>query len=138
MQPPYFHQFPHPPPHEQQQHPPQNPQPHRHIKLNFPRFHGGDPTEWLSKAKQYFAYQGIPRANQVSFASYHLTQEANEWWLATAKALGLDPNATDWETFEEELWVRFGANEGKNFHEAHYLISAKQDPFETTKKSSSG
>ncbi|CAN6827391.1 unnamed protein product, partial [Brassica oleracea] len=77
-----------------------------------------DPTEWLSKAKQYFAYQGVPRAQQVSFASYHLTEEANEWWLATSKALGIDPNNAPWETFQEELWNRFGPTEGENFHEA--------------------
>ncbi|CAN6937020.1 unnamed protein product [Brassica oleracea] len=77
-----------------------------------------DPTEWLSKAKQYFAYQGVPRAQQVSFASYHLTEEANEWWLATSKALGIDPNNAPWETFQKELWNRFGPTEGENFHEA--------------------
>uniref|UniRef100_A0A0D3BQN0 Ty3 transposon capsid-like protein domain-containing protein n=1 Tax=Brassica oleracea var. oleracea TaxID=109376 RepID=A0A0D3BQN0_BRAOL len=77
-----------------------------------------DPTEWLSKAKQYFAYQGVPRAQKVSFASYHLTEEANEWWLATSKALGIDPNNAPWETFQEELWNRFGPTEGENFHEA--------------------
>lgn len=91
---------------------------HRQIKLDCPRFDGGDPTEWLSKIKQYFTFHEIPMAQRVSFASYHLTSEANSWWQAISKALRLDPNTAPWETFEHELWVRFGPSEGENFHEA--------------------
>lgn len=39
-------------------------------------------------------------------------------WLATFKALGIDPNHSPWEPFEAELWNRFGPTEGENFHEA--------------------
>uniref|UniRef100_A0A0D3CE21 Retrotransposon gag domain-containing protein n=1 Tax=Brassica oleracea var. oleracea TaxID=109376 RepID=A0A0D3CE21_BRAOL len=60
---------------------------HRNIKLVFPKFQHGDPTAWISKAKQYFAYQNMPHVQRVSFASYHLENEANEWWQATSKAL---------------------------------------------------
>lgn len=101
---------------QRQEHQPQ-PQ-HRYVKLQLPRFNGGDPTEWISKAKQYFAYQEIPEAQKVSFASYHLTEEANEWWQATAKKLGLNPLHTTWDIFEEELRIRFGPTEGENFHAA--------------------
>lgn len=90
----------------------------RHIKLDCPRFDGGDPTEWLSKIKQYFAFHEVPMEQRVGFASYHLTAEANAWWQATSKALRLHPHTTDWETFEHELWIRFGPSEGENFHEA--------------------
>lgn len=55
---------------------------------------------------------------RVGFASYHLTAEANAWWQATSKALRLDPYTAAWETFEHELWLRFGSCEGENFHEA--------------------
>lgn len=91
---------------------------YRQIKLDCPRFDGGDPAEWLSKIKQYFTFHEIPREQRVSFASYHLTAEANSWWQAISKALMLDPNTAPWETFEQELWVRFGPSEGENFHEA--------------------
>ncbi|CAA7051508.1 unnamed protein product [Microthlaspi erraticum] len=89
----------------------------RHVKLDLPRFDGGDPTEWLSKAKQYFAYQDIPDHQQVSLATYHLTAEANEWWQATSKTLGTDARNTAWHTFEAELWVRFGPTQAQRFHE---------------------
>lgn len=65
--------------------------PHR-VKLEFLKFSGGDPTEWISKAKQYFAYHEMPLEKRVSFASYHLTDEANEWWQAISKARGTDPS----------------------------------------------
>lgn len=88
------------------------------IKLELPRFNGGDPSEWVCKVKQIITYQEIPDDQQVSFAAFHLTEEANEWWLATAKKLRIHPLHTTWEIFEEELWIRFGPTEGENFHMA--------------------
>lgn len=91
---------------------------HQRPKLKLHRFSGGDPTEWLSKLKQLFAYQEIPEDQCVSFAAFHLTEEANEWWMATAKKLRIHPLYARWEVFEEELWIRFGPTEGENFHMA--------------------
>lgn len=91
---------------------------HRHVKLKFPRFAGGDPTEWVSKVKQYFDYQGMPLEQQVSFSSYHLDGVANEWWQAISKALREDQIPITWMVFEEELWARFGPTDGEDFHEA--------------------
>lgn len=88
------------------------------MKLDFPRFQGGDPTEWVSKVNQYFDYQEIPLEQLVSFTSFHLDGVANRWWQATAKALCNDHIPITWEVFERELWVRFGPLEGENFHEA--------------------
>lgn len=87
--------------------------PLRQIKLEFPKFRGGDPSEWMSKAKQYFSYHEMPVAQRVNFASYHLSEEANEWWQALSKARGLNPHQTPWETFETELWTRFGPLDGR-------------------------
>lgn len=90
------------------------------IKLEFPKFcgEGGDPSEWISKAKQYFSYHEMPMEQRVSFASYHLSEDANEWWQVLSKARGLNPHQTPWETFETELWTRFGLLDGENFDEA--------------------
>lgn len=89
---------------------------HHRVKLELPWFNGGDPTEWLSKVKQLFTYQEIPEDQYVSFATFHLTEEANEWWMATAKKLKVRPLHANWGVFEEELWIRFGPTEGENFH----------------------
>lgn len=99
--------------------------PPRHIKLEFPKFQSGDPSEWMSKAKQYFSYHDMPMNQRVSFASYHLSAEANEWWQALSKARGLNPNQTSWEIFETELWTRFGPLDGENFDEALSHIRQK-------------
>jgi len=49
----------------------------RPSKLDFPRFHGGDTTEWLSKAKQYFEYHEVPVEQAVRFTTFHLDGVAN-------------------------------------------------------------
>lgn len=90
----------------------------RHVKLEFPKFNEGDPTAWISKAKQYFSYQNIPLDQRVSFASYHLQDEANEWWQATVKALEEAETLITWEVFEEEMWARFGPTAAEDFDEA--------------------
>lgn len=97
----------------------------RHVKIEFPRFYGGDPTEWVSKAKQYFVYHEMPREQRVSFSSYHLSEEANEWCQAITKARRLDLNQTVWETFEEDLWTKFGSIDGEDFDEALSHIRQK-------------
>lgn len=81
---------------------------HRRVKLELSRFSDGDPTEWLTKATQYFPYHDITGNQRVNFASYHLTVEANEWWQATVRAISLKHHLITWETFEGELWTRFG------------------------------
>lgn len=86
--------------------------------MEFPKFTDGDPTSWLSKAKQYFGYYDIQYEQKVSFASYHLNDEANEWWQATSKALNDDQTPITWEVFEAELWARFGPTAAKDFDEA--------------------
>ncbi|ESQ56283.1 hypothetical protein EUTSA_v10026804mg [Eutrema salsugineum] len=50
----------------------------RYVKIDFPRFSGGDPTEWLSRVKQYFEYHEMPRDQLVRFTSFHLDGVANE------------------------------------------------------------
>ncbi|CAL9238536.1 unnamed protein product [Arabidopsis halleri] len=88
------------------------------MKLDFPRFKGGDPTAWISKANQYFDYNGTPKDQKVQFTSYHMEDEASEWWQAISKALREDGVVTTWPVFEEELWVQFGPAEGEDFDEA--------------------
>lgn len=64
-----------------------NPVPAKNVKLDFPRFYGGDPTDWVSKVDQYFDYHETPHGQLVRFTSYHHDGVANRWWQATARAL---------------------------------------------------
>ena len=36
----------------------------KNIRLEFPRFHGEDPTCWVYKANQFFLYHNIPRTRR--------------------------------------------------------------------------
>ncbi|XP_010474544.1 PREDICTED: uncharacterized protein LOC104754084 [Camelina sativa] len=67
----------------------------------------------------------MPREQRVSFASYHLTEEANLWWQAKSKAIGLPDRQMPWERFEVELWTRFGPLDGEDFDEALCHIQQK-------------
>jgi hypothetical protein len=48
----------------------------RPMKLEFPRFKGGDPTPWIYKAIQYFHYYQVQDSEKVMHASYHLDDDA--------------------------------------------------------------
>jgi hypothetical protein len=52
----------------------------RPMKLDFPRFKGGDPTAWVYRALKYFHYYQVPEPEKVMHASYHLDEEALVWF----------------------------------------------------------
>ena len=85
------------------------------AKLEFPWYSGNDPTEWFNKVDQFFEYQGIPTAQKVSLASFHLEGEANQWWQWLRRSYSEE---VAWVDFEEELLARFGPTECEDFDEA--------------------
>ncbi|RVW35013.1 Retrovirus-related Pol polyprotein from transposon 17.6 [Vitis vinifera] len=88
------------------------------AKLEFPRYSGNDPTERFNKVDQFFEYQGIPAAQKVSLASFHLEGEANQWWQWLRRSYSEEGKEVAWADFEEELWARFGPTECEDFDEA--------------------
>ena len=52
----------------------------KNIRLEFPRFHGKDPTCLVYKANQFFSYHNTPAHQKVMMASYHLDEEAFIWF----------------------------------------------------------
>ncbi|KAL6320971.1 hypothetical protein AAG906_010780 [Vitis piasezkii] len=88
------------------------------AKLEFPRYSGNDPTEWFNKVDQFFEYQGIPVAQKVSLASFHLEGEANQWWQWLRRSYSEEGKEVAWADFEEELWARFGPTKCEDFDEA--------------------
>ena len=46
------------------------------AKLEFPRYSGNDPIEWLNRVAQFFEYLGTTDAQKVPLASFHLEGEA--------------------------------------------------------------
>jgi len=52
----------------------------KNLKLEFPRFHGEDPTCWIYKTNQFFSYHSTPEHQKVIMASYHLDRETLIWF----------------------------------------------------------
>ena len=87
------------------------------TRLDFPKYSGGDPTEWFSKVYQFFEFQCTPETYKVSLVSYHLEGEANQWWRWIRRTYREEDKEMSWARFEEELWARFGPTKGEDFDE---------------------
>uniref|UniRef100_A0A2N9GGR4 Chromo domain-containing protein n=1 Tax=Fagus sylvatica TaxID=28930 RepID=A0A2N9GGR4_FAGSY len=74
----------------------------RTMKLEFPRFKGGDPNPWIYKAIQYFHYYQVQDAEKVMHASYHLDDDALIWFQDSEHAI------TCWDEFVRTILLRFG------------------------------
>lgn len=82
------------------------------IKVDFPRYEGkGDPTIWLSKAKQFFELHDIPATERVSLASFHLEGNAHLWYQLLRQEMSI----VSWDDFKEGLNSRYGPNQYLNF-----------------------
>ncbi|KAF5475690.1 hypothetical protein F2P56_007468 [Juglans regia] len=52
----------------------------RSIKLDFPRFHGDDPSGWIYKANHYFALHPMPDGQKILMASFYMEGNALVWF----------------------------------------------------------
>jgi hypothetical protein len=82
--------------------------------LDFPRFNGDDPMGGIYKADQFFRYQGTIAQEKVLLASFHLQDDALQWYKWYARS---QPNVS-WEEFIQALCVRFGPSDYEDFDEA--------------------
>uniref|UniRef100_A0A2N9J8Y4 Reverse transcriptase n=1 Tax=Fagus sylvatica TaxID=28930 RepID=A0A2N9J8Y4_FAGSY len=87
----------------------------RPVKLEFPRFRGGDPTSWVYRALQFFHYYQIPEEEKVIHASYHLDEEALIWFQ------DCEYEILNWTDFVRAVQLRFG-------------LATYDDPMETLTK----
>ena len=74
----------------------------RPMKLEFPRFNGGDLTPWIYKAIQYFHYYQVQDAEKVMNASYHLNDDALIWFQDSEHTINF------WDEFVRTILLRFG------------------------------
>jgi hypothetical protein len=95
------------------------------TKMDFPRYAGDDPTVWLNRVVQYFAYPHILDDQKVPLAAFHLESEANQWWQWLQKVYREDQLPITWDTFEKELLIRFGPTEFEDYNEALSKIHQK-------------
>nr|XP_028964667.1 uncharacterized protein LOC108169704 [Malus domestica] len=91
------------------------------IKLEFPRFSDGDdPLAWVYRAEHYFDYFSVDDAQKVRMASFHMDNEALQWfqWRNCIK------NHLTWADFVHVFCKEFGPSEFEDFTEA--LVQLKQ------------
>ncbi|KAA8548911.1 hypothetical protein F0562_000595 [Nyssa sinensis] len=82
------------------------------VKLDFPRFNGGeDPTSWLCRADQFFDFHETPEGERVALASFHLEGDAQLWYQLLKQEMGV----ISWETFKEGLHSRYGPTQFYDF-----------------------
>ncbi|XP_031479939.1 uncharacterized protein LOC116250456 [Nymphaea colorata] len=74
------------------------------VHIEFPRFNGNDPLDWIFQVEEYFTCQMIPREEWLHTATLHFDGEARRWlrWLKMK-----EPVET-WGEFREALTLRFG------------------------------
>uniref|UniRef100_A0A2N9JAD1 Chromo domain-containing protein n=1 Tax=Fagus sylvatica TaxID=28930 RepID=A0A2N9JAD1_FAGSY len=89
----------------------------RPMKLDFPRFKGGDPTAWVYRALQYFHYYQVLEPEKVMHASYHLDEEALVWF----------------QDYEIRLAVKMQGP--RNLGEAYALAKIQEEYLATVKRS---
>ena len=75
----------------------------KQMKLDFPTFHGGDPTQWLNLAEHFFSLYQIPDYNKLGIAVVHLRDDAAESWAEFE-----DETPHTWEAFTTFIIQHFG------------------------------
>ena len=86
----------------------------RFSYLDFPRFDGENPCGWIYKAEQFFLYQKTDASKKVLLASFHLQEEALQWYQWYEQS---QPNV-QWEEFTRALCIHFGPSDFEDFDEA--------------------
>ena len=90
----------------------------RKNRLEFPRYGGDDPTEWLNRVAYYFEYLDVPEQEKVTVAAYYMEGKAHQWWQWLRRIHQQENRVITWRIFEDELWSRFGPPAGVDFNEA--------------------
>lgn len=68
----------------------------RSVQLEFPRFDGEDPTNWLYRANQFFAFNQTTPQHKIFMASFHMEGKALIWFREVVKSRA----TTSWEGVE--------------------------------------
>nr|GEZ29581.1 gypsy/Ty3 retroelement polyprotein [Tanacetum cinerariifolium] len=74
------------------------------IKIEFPKFSGGDVKDWIYRCKKFFKVDGVVDGKKVQLASMHVFDAALVWYQQYMKKY---PDNTPWEHFEVEVVKRF-------------------------------
>jgi hypothetical protein len=75
----------------------------RTLQLDFMKFDGMDPMDWIQKAQQFFNYGNTPKDQKVPISAFYMQVKALTWynWLMESGHTG------GWEEFVIVLKERF-------------------------------
>ncbi|GKD49207.1 ty3-gypsy retrotransposon protein [Tanacetum coccineum] len=79
----------------------------RQVKLDFPRFGGSDPLNWLFRAEQFFTYYDTPDAQQLTIASVHFEGSVVPWFQMLQKT----HQVPDWNSLAKAIEEHFGPSQ---------------------------
>jgi hypothetical protein len=75
-------------------------------KMDFPKFDGSNPQEWLRMTKKYFDMVFVPEDAKFDYAQMYITGKADTWLRNSGV---LEENLT-WNQFCDALLIRFSTN----------------------------
>ena len=58
----------------------------RQVKLDFPRFDGTDPLNWIFRAEQFFSYYDTPDPQRLTIAAVHMEGTVIPWFQMLQKS----------------------------------------------------
>ncbi|KAA8535119.1 hypothetical protein F0562_030122 [Nyssa sinensis] len=76
----------------------------RAIRLDFSKFDGEEPNDWIYRVTQFFTYHQTNPYHRVLLASFHMEGKALTWFQDLEASGGI----TSWEGFTQSLLTRFG------------------------------
>ncbi|KAF3782907.1 hypothetical protein EJ110_NYTH33455 [Nymphaea thermarum] len=74
------------------------------VRIDFPRFNGKDPLDWIFQVEEYYACQFVQEEEWLQTAVLHFDGEARRWY----RWLKHNEHVADWEEFKDAILLRFG------------------------------
>lgn len=77
------------------------------MKLDFPKFDGFDPLQWLFRAEQFFSYYATSDAQKLTIVAVHFEGPVVPWFQMLQKA-NLIPT---WAALAQAIEKQFGPSQ---------------------------
>lgn len=79
----------------------------KNFKLDFPRFDGSEPSDWIFKAEQFFEYYSTPDDQRMTIASVHTDGTVVPWFQMLRKKHKLP----HWAALTKAMEIEFGPSQ---------------------------
>ena len=83
------------------------------IRIDVPRYDGGDPQGWIFKIQQYFNFHNAPEDERLQIAPLYFDGKALAWYQWCQKNTKID----SWSTFLKSLQVRFSPSKLEDYQQ---------------------